>query len=144
MAAKPFIPENSQNFDPHEYQGTISDLTPGQKYTFQIQAKTKIKGQKMPILAPPVQAGQQAAAADDLRLAVPPLQELRGPGHLLLSHIIAKFAIHKRIVLQVFHSLLKAHAVEARGVVRQVTDRFNHDFKKYNFEINSRIRRWRF
>ena len=43
-------------------------------------------------------------------------------GHLLLSHIIAKFAIHKRIVLQVFHSLLKAHAVEARGVVRQVID----------------------
>ncbi|XP_046961593.1 transcription-associated protein 1 isoform X1 [Vanessa cardui] len=39
-------------------------------------------------------------------------------GHLLLSHIIAKFAIHKRIVLQVFHSLLKAHAVEARAVVR--------------------------
>ncbi|XP_041986434.1 transcription-associated protein 1 isoform X2 [Aricia agestis] len=39
-------------------------------------------------------------------------------GHLLLSHIIAKFAIHKRIVLQVFHSLLKAHAVEARSVVR--------------------------
>ena len=53
QGAKPFIPENSQNFDPHEYQGTISDLTPGQKYTFQIQAKTKIKGQKMPILAPP-------------------------------------------------------------------------------------------
>jgi hypothetical protein len=40
-------------------------------------------------------------------------------GHLLLSHIIAKFAIHKRIVLQVFHSLLKAHALEVRGVVRQ-------------------------
>ena len=63
MAAKPFIPENSQNFDPHEYQGIISDLTPGQKYTFQIQAKTKIgygpplrKEQKMPILAPPVPA----------------------------------------------------------------------------------------
>ena len=56
MAAKPFIPENSQNFDPHEYQGTISDLTPGQKYTFQIQAKTKIKGQKMPFLAFPVPA----------------------------------------------------------------------------------------
>ena len=63
VAAKPFIPENSQNFDPHEYQGTISDLTPGQKYTFQIQAKTKIgygpplrKEQKMPILAPPVPA----------------------------------------------------------------------------------------
>ncbi|KAJ7354746.1 hypothetical protein OS493_030523 [Desmophyllum pertusum] len=43
-------------------------------------------------------------------------------GHLLLAHIIAKFAIHKRIVLQVFHSLLKAHAVEARGVVRQALD----------------------
>ncbi|XP_038044323.1 transformation/transcription domain-associated protein-like isoform X2 [Patiria miniata] len=43
-------------------------------------------------------------------------------GHLLLSHNIAKFAIHKRIVLQVFHSLLKAHAVEARVVVRQALD----------------------
>ncbi|KAF0288488.1 Transformation/transcription domain-associated protein [Amphibalanus amphitrite] len=43
-------------------------------------------------------------------------------GHLLLSHIIAKFAIHKRIVLQVFHSLLKAHAMEARPVVRQALD----------------------
>ena len=60
IANKPFIPENSQNFAPHEYQGTISNLIPGQKYTFQIQAKTKIgygpplrKEQKMPILAPP-------------------------------------------------------------------------------------------
>ena len=68
-------------------------------------------------------------------------------GHLLLSHIIAKFAIHKRIVLQVratstifshnfcdmfsqclpdvlqvFHSLLKAHAVEARVTVRAALD----------------------
>lgn len=43
-------------------------------------------------------------------------------GHLLLSHIIAKFAIHKRIVLQVFHSLLKAHAMEARTVVKQALD----------------------
>nr|XP_039255466.1 transformation/transcription domain-associated protein-like [Styela clava] len=43
-------------------------------------------------------------------------------GHLLLSHIIAKFAIHKRIVLQTFYSLLKAHAVEARAVVRQALD----------------------
>ncbi|XP_013181191.1 PREDICTED: transformation/transcription domain-associated protein [Papilio xuthus] len=43
-------------------------------------------------------------------------------GHLLLSHIIAKFAIHKRIVLQVFHSLLKAHALEARVVVRQALE----------------------
>lgn len=43
-------------------------------------------------------------------------------GHLLLAHIIAKFAIHKRIVLQVFHSLLKAHANEARIVVRQALE----------------------
>ncbi|XP_051789631.1 transformation/transcription domain-associated protein isoform X2 [Erpetoichthys calabaricus] len=40
-------------------------------------------------------------------------------GHLLLAHIIAKFAIHKKIVLQVFHSLLKAHNMEARAIVRQ-------------------------
>lgn len=40
-------------------------------------------------------------------------------GHLLLSHIIARLAIHKRIVLQVFHSLLKAHSIEARSIVRQ-------------------------
>ncbi|XP_023247442.1 transformation/transcription domain-associated protein [Copidosoma floridanum] len=43
-------------------------------------------------------------------------------GHLLLSHVIAKFAIHKKIVLQVFHSLLKAHALEARSVVRQALE----------------------
>lgn len=43
-------------------------------------------------------------------------------GHLLLAHIIAKLAINKRIVLQVFHSLLKAHAVEARHVVRQALE----------------------
>eukprot|EP00118_Oscarella_pearsei_P018052 m.182608 g.182608 ORF g.182608 m.182608 type:complete len:3843 (+) comp39295_c0_seq28:119-11647(+) len=43
-------------------------------------------------------------------------------GHLLLAHIIAKFAIHKKIVLQVFLSLLKAHAVEARGVIRQALE----------------------
>lgn len=43
-------------------------------------------------------------------------------GHLLLSHIIAKFAIHKKIVLQVFHSLLKAHALDARNVVRQALE----------------------
>ncbi|EPQ15807.1 Transformation/transcription domain-associated protein [Myotis brandtii] len=40
-------------------------------------------------------------------------------GHLLLAHIIAKFAIHKKIVLQVFHSLLKAHAMEAQTIVRR-------------------------
>ncbi|XP_078329828.1 transformation/transcription domain-associated protein-like [Crassostrea virginica] len=43
-------------------------------------------------------------------------------GHLLLSHIIAKFAIHKRIVLQVFNSLLKAHSVEARAVIKQALE----------------------
>ncbi|KAF7269505.1 transcription-associated protein Nipped-A isoform X2 [Rhynchophorus ferrugineus] len=43
-------------------------------------------------------------------------------GHLLISHIIDKFAIHRKIVLQVFHSLLKAHAVEARNVVRQALE----------------------
>lgn len=43
-------------------------------------------------------------------------------GHLLLSHIIARLAINKRIVLQVFHSLLKAHAVEARHVVKQALE----------------------
>ena len=43
-------------------------------------------------------------------------------GHLLLSHIISKFAINRRIVLQVFHSLLKAHAMEARSVVRQALE----------------------
>uniref|UniRef100_A0AAR5Q8F1 FAT domain-containing protein n=1 Tax=Dendroctonus ponderosae TaxID=77166 RepID=A0AAR5Q8F1_DENPD len=43
-------------------------------------------------------------------------------GHLLLSHIIAKFAINRKIVLQVFHSLLKAHAAEARTVVRQALE----------------------
>nr|CAD7427558.1 unnamed protein product [Timema monikensis] len=43
-------------------------------------------------------------------------------GHLLLSHIIIRFAIHKKIVLQVFRSLLKAHAVEARVVVKQALE----------------------
>ncbi|CAF0709284.1 unnamed protein product [Brachionus calyciflorus] len=43
-------------------------------------------------------------------------------GLLLLSHIISKFAIHKRIVFQVFHSLLKAYAPEAKLVVRQALE----------------------
>lgn len=43
-------------------------------------------------------------------------------GHLLLSHIIDKFAIHRKIVLQVFHSLLKAHLADARVVVRQALE----------------------
>lgn len=43
-------------------------------------------------------------------------------GHLLLAHIIARLAIHKKIVLQVFHSLLKGHAIEARPIVKQALD----------------------
>ncbi|KAL7737489.1 hypothetical protein ACLKA6_007623 [Drosophila palustris] len=43
-------------------------------------------------------------------------------GHLLLAHIIARLAIHKKIVLQVFHSLLKGHALEARPIVKQALD----------------------
>lgn len=60
---KPFIPEGSRPFDANENQGTITGLIPGQKYTFQIQAKTKVgygphllKEQKMPILSPPAPA----------------------------------------------------------------------------------------
>ena len=58
----------------------------------------------------------------------------RYTGHLLLSHIIAKFAIHKRIVLQVFHSLLKAHAVEARNVVRQALEILTPSMPGKHFE----------
>jgi hypothetical protein len=39
---KPFIPEESRHFDAVESQGTITDLEPGQRYTFQIQARTKV------------------------------------------------------------------------------------------------------
>ena len=60
---KPFIPEDSRKFGPLETQGTITGLLPGEKYTFQIQARTRIgfgpketKEQKMPILAPPAPA----------------------------------------------------------------------------------------
>jgi len=42
--------------------------------------------------------------------------------HLLLCHVISKFAIHKRIVLQVFHSLLKASTLEAKTVVKQALE----------------------
>ncbi len=40
---KPFIPEESRHFDAGESQGTITDLEPGQRYTFQIQARTKVE-----------------------------------------------------------------------------------------------------
>lgn len=43
-------------------------------------------------------------------------------GHFLLSHIISKFAVHKRIIIQVFHSLLKASTPDARLVVKQALD----------------------
>ena len=56
-----FIPEDSREFDPSERQGTIEDLAPGQNYTFQIQAKTRVGygqlvrwEQHMPVWAPPV------------------------------------------------------------------------------------------
>ncbi|KAL7021314.1 hypothetical protein ACKWTF_011837 [Chironomus riparius] len=48
-------------------------------------------------------------------------------GHLLLSHIIAKLANKKswqEVVFKVFHSLLKAHAIEARNIVRQTLEVF--------------------
>ncbi|RZF45958.1 hypothetical protein LSTR_LSTR008335 [Laodelphax striatellus] len=47
-------------------------------------------------------------------------------GHLLLSHLIAKFTMpadpYVKILNQVFQSLLNAHAVEVRFVVRQALD----------------------
>ena len=43
-------------------------------------------------------------------------------GHLVLCHIISKFGIHKRIILQVLNSLLKAHTPEARTIVRQALE----------------------
>ena len=43
-------------------------------------------------------------------------------GHLLLAHIIARFSLSRRIVLQAFYSLLKAHTHEARPIVRSALD----------------------
>jgi len=43
-------------------------------------------------------------------------------GFYLQAHIIIKFAIHKKFVLQVFTGLLKAHGQEARTIVRQGLD----------------------
>nr|XP_018903777.1 PREDICTED: transformation/transcription domain-associated protein isoform X3 [Bemisia tabaci] len=43
-------------------------------------------------------------------------------GHLLIAFIITKFNVFKRIVSQVFRSLLKAYSMEIRGVVRQALD----------------------
>ncbi|XP_065321247.1 transformation/transcription domain-associated protein-like [Gordionus sp. m RMFG-2023] len=43
-------------------------------------------------------------------------------GHLLLAHIVDKFSIHKRIVIQVFHSLLKASSSEARNIIKRALE----------------------
>lgn len=63
-------------------------------------------------------------------------------GMLLLSHIIAKFAIHKRIVLQVFHSLLKGHAPEAKLVVRQALDILTPTFPTRNEDGYGTLATW--
>ncbi|KAG5864322.1 hypothetical protein JTB14_004435 [Gonioctena quinquepunctata] len=63
-------------------------------------------------------------------------------GHLLLSHIIDKFAIHRKIVLQVFHSLLKAHAVEARSVVRQALEILTPSMPLRMEEGNTMLTHW--
>ncbi|KAI6646573.1 Transformation/transcription domain-associated protein [Oopsacas minuta] len=43
-------------------------------------------------------------------------------GHLLLAHIISKFAIHRKIVIQVFNSLLESHTGEVIGVAKKALD----------------------
>lgn len=43
-------------------------------------------------------------------------------GHLLLAHMIAKFGVSQRVVLQVFLGLLRAHASEVRPIVRQALE----------------------
>ncbi|KAK9754069.1 FAT domain [Popillia japonica] len=63
-------------------------------------------------------------------------------GHLLLSHIIDKFAIHRKIVLQVFHSLLKAHGLEARNVVRQALDILTPSMPLRMEEGNTMLTHW--
>ena len=63
-------------------------------------------------------------------------------GHLLLSHIIDKFAIHRKIVLQVFHSLLKAHGLEARHVVRQALEILTPSMPLRMEEGNTMLTHW--
>jgi len=63
-------------------------------------------------------------------------------GHFLLSHIIAKFAVHKRIVIQVFHSLLKASTPDARLVVKQALDILLPAIPNRLEEGNSLLLKW--
>lgn len=63
-------------------------------------------------------------------------------GHFLLSHIIAKFAVHKRIVIQVFHSLLKASSPDARLVVKQALDCLLPAIPNRLDEGNSLLLKW--
>lgn len=56
-----FIPTKSREFGAEERRGTIEGLIPGQRYTFQVQARTQVGAgewvqweQEMPIWAPPV------------------------------------------------------------------------------------------
>lgn len=63
-------------------------------------------------------------------------------GHFLLSHIIAKFAVHKRIIIQVFHSLLKASTPDARVVVKQALDILLPAIPNRLEEGNSLLLKW--
>lgn len=63
-------------------------------------------------------------------------------GHFLLSHIIAKFAVHKRIIIQVFHSLLKASTPDARMVVKQALDILLPAIPNRLEEGNSLLLKW--
>ncbi len=62
-------------------------------------------------------------------------------GHLFLSTVARKIAVHKRIVLQVFHSLLKASTGEARTVVRQCLQILTPAMP-YRMEDNTMLVHW--
>uniref|UniRef100_A0A0N5ASH3 Non-specific serine/threonine protein kinase n=1 Tax=Syphacia muris TaxID=451379 RepID=A0A0N5ASH3_9BILA len=49
-------------------------------------------------------------------------QTTRYMGHLLIAHIIDQFNINRKIVLQVFHSLLRAYHTDPRDVVKKSLD----------------------
>ncbi|VDM39812.1 unnamed protein product [Toxocara canis] len=54
--------------------------------------------------------------------ATPQDQTMKYMGHLLICHIINQFNINRKIVLQVFHSLLKAYHTDPREVVKKSLD----------------------